>query len=286
MSNLLLQAMQLEPLTVERIAAIANAEGIQELSPTAIRLLGVDTSDTAVQQEIVAACKQAHVDYAFIEPVRLLREMKILAMDMDSTLINIECIDEIAAAVGKKEEVSAITEAAMRGEIIDFAESLTRRVALLEGVPESALQQVYEQRLQLNAGAERLVSVAKQHGVRTLLVSGGFTFFTERLKERLGIDEAYSNTLEINNGVLTGRVVGDIVGAQTKAEHVTRLAKELDASPEQIIAVGDGANDLPMLAKAYYSVAYRAKPVVQEQARFALNVAPLDAIINWFRLSH
>lgn len=283
MTQLILQAPHLVSSTLEKLAVLSSAQGIQELGPTAVRLIDVDPDSRA---PVAALCDQEGLDYAYLDAIRLLRECRVLAMDMDSTLVNIECIDEIADMVGRKAEVSAITEAAMRGEITDFAESLTRRVALLKGVPEAALLRVYDERLRLNPGAERLVNVVRQHGVKTLLVSGGFTFFTERLKERLGLDACHANVLEVDNGVLTGRVLGTIVDAAGKAGHVQSLAASLGASPEQIIAVGDGANDLRMMAHAAYSVAYRAKPVVRAQANYALNVSPLDAILNWFRLSH
>lgn len=267
---------------VEQIAAIVSAAGVQELGRTAVRLLDADAAELPT---VAARCEQYRMDYAFLPQIDLLRECRILAMDMDSTLVSIECIDEIADAVGRKAEVSAITEAAMRGEIRDFAESLQRRVALLEGVPESALLEVYEQRLRLNPGAERLIASVQQHGLRTLLVSGGFTFFTERLRDRLGLDACHANVLEVAGGKLTGRVLGGIVDAHGKAAHLAAMAADIGATREQIIAVGDGANDLEMMALARYSVAYRAKPVVREQAAYALNYSPLDAILNWFRLS-
>jgi phosphoserine phosphatase len=209
---------------------------------------------------------------------RRIGDFGLLVMDMDSTLITIECIDEIADMQGLKPQVSAITDAAMRGEI-DFAESLRRRVSLLEGLDQSALQRVYDERLQLSPGAETLLAAARAAGVRTLLVSGGFTFFTERLKPRLGLDYTAANTLEVADGKLTGRVLGDIVDAQGKADWLNRVRAELGLTREQVIAMGDGANDLKMMAAAGLSIAYRAKPVVRAQASYALSQVGLDGVI-------
>ena len=206
-------------------------------------------------------------------------EFRLLAMDMDSTLITIECIDEIADFVGKKAAVAAVAEAAMRGEI-DWSTSLRQRVALHAGLDESALQQVYDQRLKLSPGAETLVAAAKDAGIYTLLVSGGFTFFTNRLKQRLGLDAAFSNQLENIDGKLTGRVVGPLCDTDAKAQHVHDCAQKLGASREQIMVIGDGANDLKMMAVAGTSVAYYAKPIVQAQATMAINAGGLDEVLR------
>ncbi len=219
----------------------------------------------------------------FSPPLHL-RNFKLIAFDMDSTLINIECIDEIADAVGKKAEVAAITEATMRGEIKDFKESLRRRVALLQGVPVEALQRVYDERLQLNAGAAELVAACKAAGLKVLLVSGGFTFFANRVKDRLGIDFARSNLLDEANGLLTGRVVqqswGDICDGAEKRRTLLEVASLLGISLAETIAVGDGANDLPMMAEAGLSVAYHAKPKVREQAMVAIDEGGLDRLLE------
>jgi phosphoserine phosphatase len=215
---------------------------------------------------------------------RRLRDFKLIAFDMDSTLINIECVDEIADAAGRKAEVSAITEAAMRGEITDYKDSLRRRVALLKGVPVSALHQVYEQRLQLNPGAESLVQACQAAGLKTLLVSGGFTFFTDRIRARLRLDAARSNVLEVEAGVLTGRMVdqpwGDICDGEEKRRTLLATCAEMGISAAQAIAVGDGANDLPMMGEAGLSVAYHAKPRVREQAMVAINEGGLDRLLE------
>jgi phosphoserine phosphatase len=216
-------------------------------------------------------------------PPLSLSHFKAIAFDMDSTLISIECIDEIADAVGKKAEVAAITEAAMRGEITDFKDSLRRRVALLKGVPAEALQEVYTQRLRINPGAHELIHAAKAAGMQTLLVSGGFTFFSDRVKERLGMHEAHANTLEIEAGLLTGQVLGDIVDGEAKKQHLLALCARIGCDPKQAIAVGDGANDLMMMGISGLSVAYHAKPKVREQAMIAINSGGLDRVMEVVR---
>jgi phosphoserine phosphatase len=200
---------------------------------------------------------------------------------MDSTLICIECIDEIADFAGRKAEVAAVTESAMRGEI-DWPESLRRRVAALQGLDESALGRVYEERLRFNPGAERLIAAARRCGLTTLLVSGGFTYFTDRVRDRLRLDYAYSNVLVADAGKLTGKVTGPLVDAAGKAAHLKRIANELAFTREQVIAIGDGANDLPMMAEAGTSIAYHAKPVVKAKAAYALDYAGLDGVLNLF----
>ncbi len=222
-----------------------------------------------------------------ITPPLRLSDYQLIAFDMDSTLINIECVDEIADAVGRKAEVAAITEAAMRGEITDFKDSLRRRVALLKGVTEADLEAVKRERLQLNPGAAELVAACKQAGLKVLLVSGGFTFFADHVQQLLGIDYTRSNVLEIVDGVLTGRLVdqpwGDICDGAEKQRMLLQTCARLSISPQQAIAMGDGANDLPMMGAAGLSVAYHAKPRVREQAMVAINSGGLDRLLEILR---
>jgi phosphoserine phosphatase len=217
-------------------------------------------------------------------PTLSLATFKLIAFDMDSTLINIECVDEIAAAAGRKAEVAAITEAAMRGEITDYKQSLRQRVALLKGVPEAALHEVYEQRLQLNPGVSELVAKCQAAGLKTLLVSGGFTFFTDRIGSRLKLDYSRSNVLEIVDGQLTGRMLdqswGDICDGEEKRRMVLQTCQALNIAPEHAIAVGDGANDLPMMGAVGLSVAYHAKAKVRELAMVSIESGGLDRLLE------
>ncbi|MBU6468564.1 MAG: phosphoserine phosphatase SerB [Betaproteobacteria bacterium] len=216
-------------------------------------------------------------DLAQIPTDRTLSDISLVVMDMDSTLITIECIDEIADFMGIKSKVSEITESAMRGEI-DFAESLRRRVGLLEGLPESALMEVYTKRLQITPGGETMLAHLHQRGIETLLVSGGFTFFTEKLQKRLNITHAKANTLEIKSGYLTGRVLGDIVDAKGKAYWLRTILSQQN-NPKQVVAIGDGANDLLMMKESDISIAFHAKPVVKKEATHALTWVGLEGVI-------
>jgi phosphoserine phosphatase len=233
--------------------------------------------------EVMQFCADEAIDCAYVADTLTLKNIGLAVMDMDSTLINIECIDEIADMQGIKPQIAAITESAMRGEI-EFTESLRRRVALLKGLDESAFKRVIDERLQLNPGAQAWIAACKQHNIKTLLVSGGFTFFANHVKTLLDLDFAESNTLEIIDGKLTGNILGNIVDAQAKADFLIRTREQLGLKADQAIAVGDGANDLKMLQVATAGIAYHAKPIVQQQASFALNHSGLDGLIHLFNV--
>ncbi|MGB9150671.1 MAG: phosphoserine phosphatase SerB [Burkholderiales bacterium] len=276
--NLIIQGVDVFTQDLKQLAKLSGAGGIKKISAEAFRLTDADPT---TKPAVATHCENASLDFAFVPQSQHLKNFGLLVTDMDSTLITIECIDEIADMLGIKGQVAAITASAMRGEM-DFAESLTRRVALLRGLDESALQRVYDERLQLTPGAEKLLAKCKAAGIKTLLVSGGFTFFTSRLKAKLGLDYTASCQLEISAGKLTGRLVGPIVDAQGKADWLERIRRDLKLKKENVIGIGDGANDLKMLAASGVSIAFHAKPVVREQATYALNYSGLDAVTYLF----
>jgi len=286
------------------LVALANAPIPAELNARLIghaKVLGIDiahdtkqlthskyfsarwTCSQALMPEARVAMREIaaahHADLAFLSPGLESRKVKVLAMDMDSTLINIECIDEIADFAGKKAAVSEITEATMRGEIKDFKESLRRRVALLAGISADVLESVYQERLRINPGAAELLAGAHGRGLHTLLVSGGFTFFTEKLQEELGFKQAQANTLEIVDGKLTGKVLGEIVDGTAKAAYLDGACYHMNCHKSNAITIGDGSNDLLMMDGSGISIAYRAKPIVKEKADAAFDRVGLDAAL-------
>jgi phosphoserine phosphatase len=277
--SLVIQAPEIPTPTLKELARRTGAS----------RIVGVPGGDTQAFRlegaskwvSTAAFCSEEHLDFAFVPAGQRLDRVRLVSMDMDSTLITIECVDEIADMQELKAEVAPITAAAMRGEI-DFGESLARRVALLAGLDVSVLERVYLERLALSPGAERMLASFRKVGAKTLLVSGGFSFFTERLKQRLGLDYTVSNNLEVVAGKLTGRIEGPIVDAKIKADWVRKLRAKHAHGGGLAVAIGDGANDLPMLGEADISIAYRAKPVVRAACTYAIDYCGLDAVVNLF----
>lgn len=276
MSYLVIQGLEVEAPDLKAIAKLCGASRIEGVANNAFWLHDYQTRDGVAEY-----CAEAKLDFAFIPVPRKLSDFRLLVMDMDSTLITIETIDELADLVGRKTEVAAVTAQAMRGEI-EYDESLGRRVAVLKGLSESALEHLYTERVKLSPGAERMISGVKKAGLKILLVSGGFTQVTEKLKTRLGLDYVRANTLTVKDATFTGELVGRIVNADGKREALLSARDELGATRDQIIAIGDGANDLKFMGEAGVSIAYHAKPVVSERATYCLEYAGLDGLLNLY----
>ncbi|MDP1548891.1 MAG: phosphoserine phosphatase SerB [Nitrosomonas sp.] len=275
--NLIIQGLDVNNSDLRALAKLSQADGIERITGQAFRL-----TNAAHSNDISEYCTQAELDFAFVNADLKLVDFKLIAMDMDSTLLAIESIDEIADMHDIKSQVAAITLQTMQGEI-SFEESLTRRTALLRGLHYDALQKVYDERVKLNPGAEKMLQQAKLAGLKTMVISGGFTFFTDRIKARLGFDFSAANVLEIEENRLTGKVVGEIIGRQGKARVLNQIRDELGIKREQIIAIGDGANDLGMMTEAGISIAYHAKPIVRDHATYAIEYVGLDGVINLFK---
>lgn len=274
--NLIIQGLDVNNSDLRSVAKLSHADGIERITGQAFRLTNAMQSN-----DIPEYCSHSELDCAFITPEQKLSDIKLIVMDMDSTLLAIESIDEIADMQNIKPQVSAITQQTMKGEI-SFEESLTRRTWLLRGVHQDALQKVYDERVRLSFGAEKMLQQAKRFGIKTMVLSGGFTFFTERIKEKLGLDFAAANVLEIENNKLTGKVVGEIIGRQGKAQVLKQVRDTLGLKREQIIAIGDGANDLDMMSESGISIAYHAKPIVKQHATYSINYVGLDGVIHLF----
>jgi phosphoserine phosphatase len=276
LAYLIIQGEEVETPDLKEIAKLSGASRIENLGHNAFRLHDFRTRDGVADY-----CAKAGLDCAFVPALRKLSEFRLLAMDMDSTLITIETIDELADLVGRKAEVAAVTAQAMRGEI-EYDESLRRRVAVLKGLPESALDRLYTERVRLSPGAERLIDGVKRAGLKTLLVSGGFTQVTDKLKARLGLDYVRANTRVVNDGKFTGELEGRIVNADGKREALLSARDQLGATQDQIIAIGDGANDLKFMGEAGVSIAYRAKLVVRERATYSFDRVGLDGLLSLY----
>jgi len=283
MKDLVIQGPTLSPEALDTFKVVCLPERIT-LYARAARCVAV-RDDAETRKAVQGLSDFWKLDNAFVDPRLRLSDFRLLALDMDSTLVNIETLDEVADYAGKGEQIAAITEAAMRGEV-DYKESLRRRVAMLAGVEATLLARVHDEKLALNDGAQRLVSECRNAGLKTLLATGGFTFFTERLKAKLNIDYTRSNELEIVDGHLSGKVTGpnggEIIDAEGKAQAVRDVCAEIGCATAKAIVIGDGANDVKMMQLAGISVAYRAKPVVRGQATYTLDHSGLDGVLNWF----